>query len=180
MLYYIAAFAFGPLLAIGCIGLYHFLSVSDRSPRLQIAAVSAVAGGVTLLIMLTVQQSIFGVIREGSENATMLDKAVEIKIRNGLNSVHWGMDIAWDVLICISMILFGWSMFKKTGLWKLLGAIGIILGLLLLALNLYFFPKPPASLNSIDWGPFVAIWHLAIFVMLRRFSASISKEIPGQ
>jgi hypothetical protein len=32
LLVYIAAFAFGPLLAIGCTGLYYFLSANDESP----------------------------------------------------------------------------------------------------------------------------------------------------
>jgi hypothetical protein len=37
---------------------------------------------------------------------------------------------------------------------------------LLLGFNLWSFPEPPASANSIDWGPFVALWLLATFAML--------------
>jgi len=37
---------------------------------------------------------------------------------------------------------------------------------LLLAFNLWYFPTPPASAESIDWGPFVAVWFVVIFVRL--------------
>jgi len=174
---YVAAFSFGPLLAIGCTGLYHFLSDADKAPRLQIALVSAIAGGITILIMLTVQQSIFGMMPKAPENGLSANEATLLKIRDGLNSVHWGMDVAWDILICTATILFSWSMIKRTGLWKLLGGLGIVFGLLLLSFNLYYFPTPPASVNAIDWGPFVAIWFLIVFVVLMFKSRSLSKEV---
>jgi hypothetical protein len=177
LLVYIAAFAFGPLLAIGCTGLYYFLSASDESPRLQIAAVSAIAGGITLLLMLTVQQSIFSVMEKTPATSSAEIKAVGERINNGLNNVQLGMDIAWDVLICTATILFSYSMIKKTGFWKIFGFIGLVLGLLLLGFNLYYFPKPPDSVGSIDWGPFVAIWYLAVSVILLTKKASVAESV---
>src|SRR5262245_61559646 len=53
-----AAFAFGPLLAVGAIGLYHALALDHRGPLVQIATLFAVAGAMTLLVMLTTQQAI--------------------------------------------------------------------------------------------------------------------------
>lgn len=176
LLVYITAFAFGPLLAIGCTGLYYFLSANDESPRLQIAVVSAIAGGITLLLMLTVQQAVFSVLEKTPAAGSEDIKAVSERINKGLNNVQLGMDIAWDVLICTATILFGYSMIKRKDFWKIIGFIGLALGLLLLAFNLYYFPKPPDSVGSIDWGPFVAIWYLVVSVLLLTKKASSLKS----
>ena len=50
--------------------------------------------------------------------------------------------------------------------WTRVGGTGIIAGLLLLALNLDTFPAGPAYAGSIDLGPVVALWFLAVFVRL--------------
>lgn len=175
LLGYVFAFSFGPLLAIGCTGIYYFLSLRDNSPRLQIAVVSGIAAGITLLIMLTVQQSIFGIIEESKKTGTV-DQVIQSRISNGLNSIHWGLDIAWDILISVATILFGWTMFKNSGFWKWLGLVGSILGLLLLSFNLYFFPHPPASVDSIDWGPFVALWYMVVFISLMVYIPRTRKD----
>ncbi len=177
MLVYIAAFAFGPLLAIGCTGLYYFLSATDESPRLQIAVVSAIAGGVTLLLMLTVQQSIFSVLEKTPAESSAEIKAVGERINKGLNNVQLGMDVAWDVLIFTATILFGYSMIKRKGFWKIVGFIGLALGLLLLGFNLFYFPIPPADAGSIDWGPFVAIWYMVVSVILLSSRELLPKSV---
>ena len=176
LLVYIAAFGFGPLLAIGCTGIYYFLSDGDSSPRLQIAVVSAIAGGITLLLMLTVHQSIFSMTEKTPDNSSAEIMAVGKRMNKGLNSIHYGLDIAWDVLISVATILFGYSMTKKTALWKIAGFIGLALGLLLLAFNLYHFPIPPESAGSIDWGPFTAMWYLFIFILL----LTRKRSLPGK
>jgi hypothetical protein len=44
----------------------------------------------------------------------------------------------------------------------------VALGALLLAFNLYMFPQPPAEAELIDWGPFTALWWLAVIVQMIR------------
>ena len=160
---YVAAFAFGPMLAIGCAGLFYFLINDDSSPRVMIATVSGVAASIMLLLMLTVQQSSFATMEKHTGTGNEDIKAGYKYITDGLNSVHFGMDIAWDILISIATILYGYSLLKKTIYWKVLGIVGSLLGLLLLSFNLYHFPTPPESAGSIDWGPFVAIWYIVLF-----------------
>lgn len=159
---YAAAFAFGPLLAVGCTGLYHCLAESRRTPLLQIAAAAAVAGGVTVLLMLTVQQSIFAarLAADGAAGAAPLGA--------GLNAVHLGLDVAWDVLIGLAVVLFGLAMVGHPQFGGVVGATGSALGVLLVVFNLWYFPEPPGSAGSIDWGPFVALWLLGVFGMLLR------------
>jgi hypothetical protein len=76
--------------------------------------------------------------------------------------------VAWDVLISTAVILFVISMLKHPAFGKILGGSGILIGGLLLAFNLYYFPTPPASVDSIDWGPAVALWMLVSFIFLSR------------
>jgi magnesium-transporting ATPase (P-type) len=164
---YAAAFAFGPLLAIGAIGLYYCLSLERRDPLVQIAAFFAAAGGVTVLIMLTTQQAIFGLMKRAiAEAGDPAAADIHRKIAAGLNAVHFGIDIAWDVLISVAVVLFGIAMLRQPRFGRVLGGIGVVLGGLLLAFNLWYFPTPPASAESIDWGPFVAVWFVVIFVRL--------------
>lgn len=158
---YACAFAFGPLVAVGALGLRQALSLHRRSPVVDLAAVFAVGAGFTVLAMLTVQQAIFAkVFGAGAE--------VEAQLRAGLNAVHFGLDVAWDVLIGAATVLLGWAMLGHPRFGRVLGSLGIILGGLLLGFNLGYFPTPPDAAGSIDWGPFVALWMVATNVLLLR------------
>lgn len=166
---YFAAFAFGPLVAVGSVGLRALLGLERKGPLVDVAALFGAAAGVTVLIMLTVQQSIFALAARALEAAGDGPDAAAIgRVRDGLDSVHLGIDVAWDVLIATAVVLFGAAMLRHPRFGRPFGALGILLGLLLLGFNLWYFPVPPASSDSIDWGPFVALWMLATFVLQLR------------
>jgi hypothetical protein len=168
LLSYITAFAFGPLLAIGITGLYHCLALQHKGPLVQIAAVFGIAAGVTVLIMLTTQQAIFSVIRRATVATDPTSTEMMQKIKDGLNATQLGIDVAWDVLISVSVILFGIAMLRHPCFGRVFGVIGIVSGVLVLSFNLWYFPTPPSAANSIDWGPLVALWLLVTFVLLLR------------
>jgi len=166
---YAAAFAFGPLLAVGLLGLFRCLALRRRGPLVEIAALFGFAGGVTVLVMLTVQQAIFAITRRIIEQAGDSASADDYRqVRKGLNAVHLGIDVAWDVLISVAVVLFAIAMLRHPSFGRMMGAVGIVLGSLLLAFNLWYFPTPPAAADSLDWGPFVAVWMVAVFVLLLR------------
>jgi len=75
------------------------------------------------------------------------------------------------------VILLGISMVKHPAFGKILGGAGIILGGLLLAFNLYYFPTPPATAESIDWGPAVALWMVVSYVFLLKSTAWVKSKI---
>lgn len=166
---YAAAFAFGPLLGVGLAGARHLLALERPGPLVDVAALFGTAAGFTVLAMLTVQQAIFGstaaAIAAAGETP---DAQVLRQVRTGLDSVHLGLDVAWDVLIGTSVLLFGLAMLRHPSFGRLLGGLGVALGALLLGFNLWYFPTPPADAGSIDWGPFVALWLLAVFVQQLR------------
>lgn len=157
---YSLAFAFGPMLAIGLAGLYHGLTTRDTGPMRQVAVVFGIGAGFTVLAMLCVQQAIF------FSMSSIADGAEKKNLASVVNMVHLGLDVAWDVLISVAVTLFGAAMMKNRAFGKIAGAIGVFLGVCLLGFNLYYFPIPPVDSNSIDWGPFVALWLISAFVLL--------------
>ena len=158
---YAAAFAFGPLIAVGAFGLRRALALHRPGPVVDLSALFAAAGGITVLAMLTTQQAIFAVTRK--PGAT-----VDPQLEAGLDAVHFGLDVAWDVLIGTATVLLGVAMLGHPRFGRVMGAVGILLGLLLLGFNLWHFPIPPEAAGSFDWGPFVALWMVVTFVMLLR------------
>jgi hypothetical protein len=119
--------------------------------------------------MLSTQQAIFGVMKAAIAGASDPASAdVYRKVADGLDAVHLGIDVAWDVLISVAVILFGIAMMRHPRFGLVLGVLGVASGGLLLLFNLWYFPVPPAAANSIDWGPFVALWMLAAFLLLLR------------
>lgn len=156
-----AAFAFGPLLAVACVGLHCATPAWAGLPLTQIAAGFGVAAGATVLAMLSVQQAIFAALGAAGANEDM--KAVSALA----HAVHLGLDVAWDVLISTAVLLFSAGMLGLRGITgKLMGSSGLLLASLLLGYNLWYFPQPPIDADSIDWGPFVALWLLLCFAML--------------
>lgn len=153
------AFAFGPLLGVGAMGLRVQLQAFGPRPVLDIAAAFAMAAGAMVLAMLSVQQAL----------AVMVPAdAVPGAMQAGLDAIHYGLDVAWDVLISAATSLFGIAMLRGSAALKALGTVGIVLGMLLLGFNLAAFPVPPAAQQSTDWGPFVALWLLSAFLWLLR------------
>lgn len=176
-----AAFAFGPLLGIGAMGLFHALSLEKRGPLLQIASVFALAGSLTVLIMLTTQQAIFALNARAVAAAADPQVAAEIqRIGEGLGAVHLGIDIAWDVLISVAVILFGIAMWRNPRFGRVFGGLGVVLGALLLGFNLHYFPIPPIDQDSIDWGPFVALWLLVAFILTLRVCPRETPSVEGR
>ncbi|MGH2611033.1 MAG: hypothetical protein ACRDHF_18275, partial [Tepidiformaceae bacterium] len=153
------------------VGLYHGLATERTGPLLQSAALLGIAGGFTVLIMLTTQQSIFELLDRAIDNAaTPAEGEGYRQVLQGVNAVQLGMDVAWDVMIGASVVLFGMAMQAHPAYGRVVGGIGVVLGILLLGFNLYHFPVPPANSDSIDWGPFVALWMMVVFVLLIRQS----------
>ena len=74
------------------------------------------------------------------------------------------MDVAFDIFITISWILFGLNIAKSKSFNKLLGWTGSIIALGLLVLNMITFPTAPAEAGLFDLGPFLGIWSLIFFI----------------
>lgn len=163
---YVLAFAFGPLVAVASVGMRRVLATARPGALPELGGLFGVGAGFMVLAMLTTQQAIFA--RGASSGGALAPDASAEALARGLDAVHFGLDVAWDVLIGVSLLLFATAMLRDPRFGRIFGAIGLALALLLLGFNLWTFPVPPADAGSIDWGPFVALWMLAAYVLLVR------------
>jgi hypothetical protein len=96
----------------------------------------------------------------------------------GLNSVHLGLDISFDIFLMLGVILLGVAMWDHCRFGKWFAIPGILLAGTALLLNLYAFPIPPGSEEGtfVDLGPMIGLWGLAVSVqMLRSFKWAKNK-----
>ena len=82
----------------------------------------------------------------------------------GANRVQAGLDVAFDIFITISWILFGINIAKSPSFNKILGWAGSLVALSLLVLNLSTFPNGPAESGLFDLGPFLGLWALVFYI----------------
>jgi hypothetical protein len=164
------AASFGPLLSIACVGLYHLLKAERRAVSLQIAAASAALAGALITAMLLVQ------VAMRTDGHAQIAGDVWLKLRR----VDLGLDVAWDVYIVVATVLFSLGMLRHPRFGRVLGGIGLLLGMGLGVLNMVTFPTPPANANLVDLGPFCALWYLVVSVqMLRSVAWARAKGAVG-
>jgi hypothetical protein len=82
----------------------------------------------------------------------------------GLNWVQLGIDVSWDIYISVSVILLGFVLCTHPRFGMVLGGITMVMGLLLLVLNLWTFPVPPADSGLFDAGPLVGLWFVVLWL----------------
>lgn len=149
--------AWGPLLGISAVGLYYFLALNRKTVSLQIAVISQIISGVLVTTMLLVQSAIRLSIPDN------IDPSGEWAW-NSLNHVQLGLDVSWDVFIFLGSILFAINMFRHPRFGKMFSLAGIIISILLIGFNILTFPTPPAEAGSLDLGPFLGLWGLAVTI----------------
>jgi hypothetical protein len=138
---------FGPLLGLGSFGLYRALSLNRRSFCGALGAVSNAIAGALFTAMILVQ------LAAGHRGEDAYAQAAWL-----------GLDVAWDVYIGLGTLLFAVASYTHEWFGKAFGISGATIAGLLLFLNLWTFPTPPASAGLFDAGPLVGTWYLAITI----------------
>ena len=167
----VLAVFFGPSLAVASFGLRTVLSVRGRTIAADAAAILNTISGALFTTMVLIQL------------AEPMYTGVE-RAQPDIMSVWLAVDVAWDVYIGLGTILFSLAMFRHPRFGWPFSVSGIIIALLLLSLNLYTFPKPPANSGFFDAGPLVGLWYLAVSIQMlrsipwvKRGSAAASNEL---
>lgn len=160
----ILAGAFGPLLAVASLGLYHVLTESGNPIILQPATMFNILGAATFTMMALVQIAVRFQIQSLGEEAQNLNA-----LRTSLVGVQLGLDVAWDIFISLGTLLFAISMFGDARFGRIIGLAGILIAVSLLILNLWTFPIPPAEKNLFDLGPLLGLWYLATTILMIRW-----------
>jgi hypothetical protein len=166
------AFAFGPLLAVSFLGLFHALKSERDGPALRFGVALGILAGATVTLMLTVQVGNNMFLDEQLSSAdTELAREAARQVHRAVNRVQMLIDVAWDVFICGAGALIGIAMLKHRDFGRIWGGFGILASAALLYLNLDTYPRGPAYAGSVDLGPVVALWFLAVFVKITRLYA---------
>lgn len=160
----VLAFAFGPLLGLGFLGLFHALRDSRDGPVLRFGVTFGLMACVSVTTMLVIQIGNNMVVHTQLAAADT-EAAMEVarRLHQAVNRVQYLVDVVWDIFITAAGALVGWAMLRHPRFGHVWGGIGIVASLLLLYLNMDTFPQAPAEAGSVDVGPLVAIWFLAIF-----------------
>jgi hypothetical protein len=154
------AFAFGPLLAVSFLGLYHVLADRRDGPALRFGVVLGILAGATVTVMLSVQM---GNNMIQADQLAGADTEAARLAHQAVNRVQMLIDVAWDVFICGAGGLVGLAMLRHPRFGWIWGGTGIAASVALLYLNLDTFPQGPAYAGSVDLGPLLALWFMAVY-----------------
>jgi hypothetical protein len=159
---------FPVLLVVGHVGLYHFLSKHRQSFANQAAVIFGICAPVLVSAMLSVQMSLVAYMDKYYRPLEEAAKESQINIWRAVDSVQLGLDVAWDMFILPTVILFSIGIMKHPAFGKIMGIIGLVFGSVWLVLNIYTFPIPPIDTGYMDVGPFVVFWYLVLFGLMIR------------
>jgi hypothetical protein len=172
------AAAFGPLLSVACLGLYHFIATFRKTVSLQIATIFIVVAGAIVNTMMVVQMTLREFMR--AEVAGAADAETSHLLETAYlaaDKVQLGLDVSWDFYVSVGTILLAFNMIRHPRFGRIIGSLGVLIGAALLGFNLYTFPTPPAEAGSIDLGPLLGLWYLAVTIMLARSIGWLEKEL---
>ncbi len=163
------ALAIGPVAAIGTLSLSEDLSKFFDKPTIRLGSVFLVVSFAILTLMITMQQAIFAEYRQLLDALGTAEPTAPLKEAFSLvNHVQLGADVAFDIFYSIGVVFISSALVRGSGLERLVGTYGLVVGAGLLALNIWYFPKPPAEIGSIDLGPASIAWWIALFVLSAR------------
>jgi hypothetical protein len=162
------AFLFGPLFMLASLGLYRIVKAWKDSLWLQAGFLFNVAGTALVTLMLAVQQTSFAFHDQykSADRGSVTDEQLRWIFKE-VNAVQLGIDIAWDVFISLGTLCLAMALWRHPVFGRGLTVAGVLVALLLLTFNMVWFPEPPADAGSIDFGPLVALWYMALAVWLR-------------
>lgn len=169
---------FGPAMVLFAVGQHQYWNRRQgRSMLLDIGGLFWVLAGFAVTLVGTFQ----GVARDFFDLTTTMrfpdgtSEAIR-KGFSGANAIQSGADLTWDIYIFIAFIALGFVMIRDGFYWKILGIIGVTLGVLGLSFNFITWPANPGTQGLIDVGPFSGIWGLIVAISMLRMLDNHSRE----
>lgn len=168
------AASFGPALAYASVGLHRVLALHRDSVAAQAAAIGNVVAGARVTCMLIVQLQ----IRWSGEDAGAADESMEAMV-DQVWQVVLGLDVAFDVFVGLGTLLFGVAMLRNPAFGRIVGGLGIVVGVGVLALNGLAFPRLPVQAGFPDPGPITGLWYLLVVGMAIRSRRRLEAAATG-
>lgn len=160
-------FAIGPVAMAGMLGIHQRLARERDGLLLRTATTFLVVAFALFTLMVVVQQTVAFQFRDllagtGDPEARELLRS----IRQGVNLVQLGADVAFDIFYCAGVMLLGAVMARSPAIGPVLGMAGILAAGGLLVVNLATFPYVPAESGLVDLGPVTGVWWLLVIARL--------------
>ena len=125
-----------------------------------------VIGFALFTLMATMQQAVFAEYQQLLGATAPAEAPASLRESFALvNRVQLGADVAFDIFYSLGIILISIVIVRTRGLGRVVGAYGLVVATGLLALNIGFFPTPPAAAGSVDLGPATIGWWIGLFVL---------------
>ncbi len=168
--------AFGILGIVSMLGLHRALTHNRTSLLAKLGMIYGCIAFVLVDAMLIVQGTVRSLMGARFIAAQETEQQVIVLTYRSLRSIDLGLDLVWDVFICISVILFAISMLRNSFFGFIFGISGIVVGAALLGVNIATAPNPPGSSGLIDLGPLVGLWSIIINIQMVRIAKRITNS----
>jgi len=166
----ISLLALGPIAIFGIISIAKLLTNEANAFMAEAGKVFGILAFAILEMFLCIQFGTRTYFREHLYTGDLIPEKKEMldMVYNGVNSIQFTMDIAFDVFYCLSIIIFSGLMIGNRYFGRIIGIFGILAGSSLLIFNMWKFPYPPAESGLVDLGPVTGIWWVVVIVMMMR------------
>ena len=162
----VLAFAIGPVAVLGTLSLSESLMRVFGTFTLRVGTIFLVIAFALFTLMATMQQAVFAEYRQLLGATAPAEAPASLKDSFALvNRVQLGADVAFDIFYSLGIILISIVIVRGRGFERVVGAYGLVVATGLLALNMWFFPTPPAAAGSVDLGPATIAWWVGLFVL---------------
>ena len=173
----VLAFAIGPVAVLGTLALSESLVRVFGTFTLRVGTIFLVIGFALFTLMATMQQAVFAEYQELLGATESAQARASLKESFALvNRVQLGADVAFDIFYSLGIILISTVIVRRHGFGRVVGVFGLVVGTGLLALNVWFFPTPPAAAGSVDLGPTSIVWWVGLFVLDSRLRKRESSD----
>jgi hypothetical protein len=171
---------FGLGISISAYGSYKMLTIQEESMAAQIGCAACAVAGVAVTAMLFVQVAIRAEVAEvvADPQGVLSPDAIAVVYRL-LESVHLGLDLWWDVYLCLGAIMIAWAMRHHPRFGWGFSITGLIVAVPLAVLNLATAPTPPGSAGLVDLGPVIGLWFLATAIQTIRSFRWVDEQLAG-
>jgi hypothetical protein len=160
------AACFGPALAIACYGLKVLLDMDRPTISSTLGLLMNALGGALFSAMALVQIAVGSQVKDEKELLAM-------------NGIWLGLDKAFDFYIGLGTVFLAIAMVRHTRFGRVVGGVGMAIGVVLAGVNFYTFPAPPASAGLFDPGPVMGLWYLAVTILMLRSLSWAERHAVG-
>ncbi|HKJ16857.1 MAG TPA: hypothetical protein VJ984_05895 [Xanthomonadales bacterium] len=172
------ALIFPGLLLCGHVALFHWFNRQRPSALNQAALIFGIGAPILFTAMICAQMSMANYMDRFFHTLDKAGQEAQINIWRAADSIQLGIDVAWDMFILPTILMFAILAFRHLPFGKLIGAAGVVLGIGGLVFNIWTFPTPPIDVGLPDVGPFAMAWYAIFFatVFLNRSSSTIENQ----